>query len=69
MQDVVTPDVLNHVTYEAHENANLKAKEWGRFIGPVFCGILNTWMQEYNFSVLGKIGEHSCKDTFLLRPP
>lgn len=29
VQDGVTPDVLNHVTYEAHENANLKAKEWG----------------------------------------
>ncbi len=26
VQDIMTPDVLNHVTYEAHENANLKAK-------------------------------------------
>lgn len=46
------------MTYEAHENANLKAKEWGRFIGPVFCGILKTWMQGYYFSVL----EASWKD-------
>ncbi len=53
MQDVVTPDVLNRVTYEAHENANLKAKN-----GEIYrtCILWNlerkTWMQGYFFSDL-----------------
>lgn len=36
VQDAVTPDVLNHVTYEAHENAYFKAKKLRRFIAPIF---------------------------------